>query len=160
MEGTVPAPRTPEEDDLIKLCASLNSQGSKYIVIGGMAMNQHGMLRATEAIDLLVESSRENQAKVRKALEVLPDKAVREMAESDLDSFTVVRVADEVVVDLMLAACGITYDEAVNEIEMREVGGVSIPFPSARLLLRMKQTYRDKDIADRMFLEHKLGGES
>ncbi len=82
------------------------------------------------------------------------------MAESDLDSFTVVRVADEVVVDLMLAACGITYDEAVNEIEMREVGGVSIPFPSARLLLRMKQTYRAKDIADRMFLEHKLGGES
>jgi hypothetical protein len=74
MEGTVPAPRTPEEDDLIKLCASLNSQGSKYIVIGGMAMNQHGMLRATEDIDLLVESSRENQAKVRKALEVLPDK--------------------------------------------------------------------------------------
>ena len=160
MEGTVPSPRTPEEDDLIKLCASLNSQGSKYIVIGGMAMNQHGMLRSTEDIDLLVESSRENQEKVRKALEVLPDKAVREMAESDLDSFTVVRVADEVVVDLMLAACGITYDEAVNEIEIREVGGVSIPFPSARLLLRMKQTYRDKDIADRMFLQHKLGGES
>jgi hypothetical protein len=160
MEGTVPSPRTPEEDDLTKLCASLNSQGSKYIVIGGMAMNQHGMLRSTEDIDLLVESSRENQEKVRKALEVLPDKAVREMAESDLDSFTVVRVADEVVVDLMLAACGITYDEAVNEIEMREVGGVSIPFPSARLLLRMKQTYRDKDIADRMFLQHKLGGES
>ena len=160
MEGTVPSPRTPEQDDLIKLCASLNSQGSKYIVIGGMAMNQHGMLRSTEDIDLLVESSRENQEKVRKALEVLPDKAVREMAESDLDSFTVVRVADEVVVDLMLAACGITYDEAVNEIEMREVGGVSIPFPSARLLLRMKQTYRDKDIADRMFLQHKLGGES
>lgn len=160
MEGTVPSPRTPEEDDLIKLCAALNSQGSKYIVIGGMAMNQHGMLRATEDIDLLVESSRENQEKVRRALEVLPDKAVREMAESDLESFTVVRVADEVVVDLMLAACGITYDEAVNEIEMRKVGGVSIPFPSARLLLRMKQTYRDKDIADRMFLQHKLEGES
>jgi Nucleotidyl transferase AbiEii toxin, Type IV TA system len=160
MEGTVPSPRTPEEDDLIKLCAALNSQGSKYIVIGGMAMNQHGMLRATEDIDLLVESSRENQEKVRRALEVLPDKAVREMAESDLDSFTVVRVADEVVVDLMLAACGITYDQAVNEIEIREVGDVSIPFPSARLLLRMKQTYRDKDIADRMFLQHKLEGES
>lgn len=160
MEGTVPSPRTPEEDDLIKLCAALNSQGSKYIVIGGMAMNQHGMLRATEDIDLLVESSRENQEKVRRALEVLPDKAVREMAESDLESFTVVRVADEIVVDLMLAACGITYDEAVNEIEMRKVGGVSIPFPSARLLLRMKQTYRDKDIADRMFLQHKLGGET
>jgi len=91
MEGTVPSPRTPEENDLVKLCAALNSQDAKYIVIGGMAMNQHGMLRATEDIDLLVERSRENQQKVRTALEVLPDKAVREMAESDLDSFTVVR---------------------------------------------------------------------
>jgi hypothetical protein len=160
MEGTVPSPRTPEEDDLLKLCAALNSQGSKYIVIGGMAMNQHGMLRATEDIDLLVESSRENQEKVRRALEVLPDKAVKEMNETDLDSYTVVRVADEVVVDLMLAACGITYDEAVNEIETREIRGVSIPFASAALLLRMKQTHRDKDIADRMFLKHKLGGET
>jgi hypothetical protein len=160
MEGTVPSPRTPEEDDLLKLCAALNSQGSKYIVIGGMAMNQHGMLRATEDIDLLVESSPENQEKVRRALEVLPDKAVKEMNETDLDSYTVVRVADEVVVDLMLAACGITYDEAVNEIETREIRGVSIPFASAALLLRMKQTYRDKDIADRMFLKHKLGGET
>jgi hypothetical protein len=160
MEGTVPSPRTPEEDDLVKLCAALNSQGSKYIVIGGMAMNQHGMLRATEDIDLLVERSRENQEKVRKALEILPDKAVREMAEGDLDSFTVVRIADEIVVDLMLAACGIAYDEAVSEIETREIGGVSIPFASATLMLRLKQTYRDKDIADRTFLKHKLGGQA
>jgi hypothetical protein len=123
-------------------------------------MNQHGMLRATEDIDLLVERSRENQEKVRKALEILPDKAVREMAEGDLDSFTVVRIADEIVVDLMLAACGIAYDEAVSEIETREIGGVSIPFASATLMLRLKQTYRDKDIADRTFLKHKLGGQA
>lgn len=160
MEGTIPSPRTPEEDDLVKLCAALNSQGSKYIVIGGMAMNVHGMLRATEDIDLLIERSRENQNKVRKALQVLPDKAVNEMEENDLDSFTVVRVADEVVVDLMLAAGGITYDEAAAELDVREIRGVPIPFASAALLLRMKQTYRDKDMADRVFLQQKLAGNS
>jgi len=125
-----------------------------------MAMNQHGMLRATADIDLLLEGSRENQERVLKALEILPDKAVREVKENDLDEYTVVRVADEIVVDLMLAACGVTYDDAANEIEMREVQGVAIPFASAKLLLRTKQTYRERDIPDRIFLEEKLRREA
>lgn len=66
------------------------------------------------------------------------------------------RVADEIVVDLMLSACGVTYDEALTDIELRVVDGVSIPFVSANTLLKMKQTYRDKDIPDRIFLEEKL----
>ena len=156
MEETVPLPRTPEEDDLVKLCASLNAHGARYLVVGGMAMNQQGLLRATEDIDLLLDKSRENQAKVRKALEVLPDKAVREVSENDLDEYTVVRVADEIVVDLMLSACGVGYDDAVTEIESVVIQGVTIPFASAELLLRTKQTYRDKDIPDRIFLEQKL----
>lgn len=156
MEGTVPSPRTPEEDDLAKLCASLNAQGARYLVVGGLAMNQQGFLRATEDIDLLLENSRENQERVLKALEVLPDKAVREVNANDLDEYIVVRVADEIVVDLMLSACGVTYREALGEIETKHIQGVAIPFASARLLLRTKQTYRDKDIPDRIFLERKL----
>jgi PleD family two-component response regulator len=159
MEETVPSPRTPEEDDLVKLCAALNDRGALYIVVGGIAVNQQGFLRATEDIDLLLESSKSNQESVLRALEVLPDKAVLEVNEGDLDEFTVVRVADEVVVDLMLSTCGIVYDEAKAEIEAKEIRGVSIPFASAKLLLRMKQTYREKDIADRLFLEEKLRSE-
>src|SRR5450759_4789179 len=160
MEATVPPPRSPEDDDLVRLCAALNAEGGRYLVVGGMAMNQHGMLRATADIDLLLEGSRENQERVLRALEILPDKAVREVKENDLDEYTVVRVADEIVVDLMLSACGVTYDDAVDQIELRTIDGVSIPFPSARLLLRMKQTYRDKDLMDRKFLEAKLERES
>ena len=156
MEGSVPPPRSPEEDDLIRLCAALNAEGARYLVVGGMAMNQHGMLRATADIDLLLERSRDNQKRVRKALEILPDKAVREVNETDLDEYTVVRVADEIVVDLMLSACGVTFDDAVNEIETTEIRGVAIPFGSAKLLLRTKQTYRERDIPDRIFLERKI----
>jgi len=89
MEGTVPPPRTPEEDDLVRLCAALNGEGARYLVVGGMAMNQHGMLRATADIDLLLENSHENQKRVRKALEILPDKAVLEMTDNDLNEYTV-----------------------------------------------------------------------
>ncbi|HXD31727.1 MAG TPA: hypothetical protein VN643_11455 [Pyrinomonadaceae bacterium] len=56
----------------------------------------------------------------------------------------------------MLSAGGVTYKEAEEEIESREIDGVSIPFASAKLLLRTKQTFRDKDIPDRLFLERKL----
>jgi hypothetical protein len=44
----------------------------------------------------------------------------------------------------MLSACGVGYDDAANEIESVVFQGVPIPFASAKLLLRTKQTYRDK----------------
>lgn len=160
MEEALPLPRTPEEDDLVKVCAALNDQAALYVVVGGIAVIQQGFLRATEDIDLLLEGSRGNQEKALRALEVLSDKAVLEVRENDLDEYTVVRVADEIVVDLMLSTCGITYSEAAAEIETTEIRGVKIPFASARLLLRMKQTYRDRDIPDRNFLEEKLRTQS
>lgn len=157
MEGSLPSPRTPEEDDLAKLCASLNAEGARYLVVGGLAMNQQGFLRATEDIDLLLERSRDNQERVLKALEVLPDKAVRELNANDLEEYVVVRVADEIVVDLMLSACSVTFADTTGEIETKFIQSVPIPFASAKLLLRMTRTYRDKHIPDRIFLEQKLG---
>lgn len=65
----------------------------------------------------------------------------------------VVRVADEIVVDLMASASGIGYDEASKDIVWRELAGVQIPFASPALLWRMKRvTGRDKDAGDLSFL--------
>ena len=125
-----------------------------------MAIIQQGFLRATEDIDLLLERSHANQRRVLKVLEILPDKSVKELAETDLDEYLVVRVADEIVVDLRLSARRVTYDEVVDDMEIRVIEGVSIPFASASMLLKMKQTYRDKDIPDRIFLEEKLREET
>ena len=160
MENDPPteASRPPVQQDLVNLCRELNAQGARYIVVGGFAVIQHGFLRATEDIDLLIEGSSENQARVKKALESLPDKAVRELGDDDLRSYLVVRVADDVLVDLMLAACGIGYEEASREVENIVVLGVPIPFASPPLMLRMKQTHREKDALDRQFLAELLRG--
>jgi hypothetical protein len=117
-----------------------------------MAVIQAGFPRATGDIDLLVDVSPPNQERVRQALMHLPDQAVRDVAPDDLDRYAVVRVADEIVVDLMKAACGIAYAEASKEVEVVDIDGVPIPFASAELLLRMKDTYREKDKLDRAFL--------
>jgi hypothetical protein len=122
------------------------------VVIGGMAVIQAGFPRATGDIDLLIDSAAANQERVRQALMKLPDQAVRDVRPDDLDRYAVVRVADEIVVDLMKAACGIEYPEASGHVDVVEVDGVAIPFANPELLLRMKDTYRQKDAVDRAFL--------
>ncbi len=137
------------------LARELNRLGARYVVIGGVAMNRLGFIRATEDLDLLIARDRENQALVRRALEILPDKAVRELGpEEDLSTWVVVRVNDVITVDLMTEASGIGYAEAETGIEWVELTGVKVPFASAELMLRFKQSLREKDVMDRQFLEN------
>lgn len=151
--------RPPTVEDLVRLCRELNARGAEYLVIGGMAMINAGFVRTTEDIDLLIEGSASNQARVRQALSVLPDNAVRELTEDDLDRYTVVRVADEIVVDLMKSACGIDYHAARMGIVPMNVDDVRIPFAGPELLWKMKQTLREKDRQDLLFLRMLLGKE-
>lgn len=146
-------PREPGVEDLVDLCRALNEQGAQYVVVGGFAIRASGYLRRTMDIDLVIATDLENEARVYKALEILPDKAVRELKPGEVGEYIVVRVADEVVVDLMRSAAGIEFAEASKEIAVREVAGVSIPFASPRLLWRMKaHTHRPKDAGDLVFL--------
>jgi hypothetical protein len=148
--------RIPLPDDLVKICRELNARGARYMVVGGFAVIQHGFLRNTGDIDVLIEDSLENQIKTKRSLEILPDKAVLELGDDDIRDYVVVRVCDEVVVDLMTRACGVSYKDGESEIEIHTIDGVPIPFASAKLLLRTKQTFRDKDAEDRAFLEAKI----
>jgi hypothetical protein len=148
--------RPPTVDDLVKLCHELNAKGANYIVIGGMAMNQHGFVRATEDIDLLVDATADNLQKVKAALLQLPDQAAQALEPQDLQDYLVIRIADEIVVDLMQEACGVDYAEASADIIRVDLRGVSIPFANLALMWKLKQTVRAKDELDREFLRRKL----
>ena len=113
--------------------------------------------RRTMDVDLIVAADAENEAKVFAALSTLPDKAVRELQPGELQQNNVIRVADEIVVDLMRTAGGIDYAEAAKDVVVREVDGVPIPFASPRLLWRMKAvTHREKDASDLVFLRQRF----
>jgi hypothetical protein len=143
------------EADLVALCRELNQRGARYIVIGGFAVITAGLPRATGDIDLLVAIDRANEAKVFSALSTLPDNAVRELQPGELQQYNVIRVADEILIDLMGSAGGIEYEGAAKEVVVREIQGVPIPFASPRLLWRMKAlTHREKDAADLVFLRY------
>jgi len=146
-------PREPTVEDLRDLCRELNSRGANYVVIGGFAIRAANYGRRTMDVDLIVATDRENETKVFSALSTLPDNAVRELQPGELQKYNVIRVGDEIMVDLMRSAGGIEYAEAARETIIREVDGVPIPFASPRLLWRMKaNTHRAKDAADLVFL--------
>jgi len=147
--------RPPTEGDLVALCRELNRRQARYVVIGGFAIIAAGLPRVTGDIDLLVAADRENESKVFAALATLPDNAVRELQPGELEQYNVIRVADEILVDLMATAGGIVYAEAAESVIIREVDGVPIPFASPHLLWRMKATtHRAKDAGDLAFLRY------
>jgi len=147
------APREPTVEDLRDLCRELNQRGAQYLVIGGFAMRAANYNRTTMDVDLLVAADLENEAKVFSALATLPDNAVRELQPGELQKHNIVRVGDEILVDLLRSAGGMDYAEASKDVVVREVDGVPIPFASPRLLWRMKAvTHREKDAGDLVFL--------
>lgn len=144
--------RSPEFEDLLSLCKALNDEGARYILIGGFAVVLHGAIRTTKDIDLLVDPSENNIGKIKRALSYLPDNAISQMSENEVEKYQVVRIADEIVIDLLAKACGISYSDAEKEIEWVEIEGITIPIAGKKLLIKMKDTWRPSDKADVNFL--------
>jgi hypothetical protein len=148
-------PREPTIEDLRDLCRELNRRAARYVVVGGFAMRAANYTRRTMDVDLLVAADLENESRVFSALATLPDNAVRELKPGELQKYNVIRVGDEILVDLMRSAGPVNYEEASKDVVIREVDGVPIPFASPRLLWRMKAiTHREKDAGDLVFLRH------
>lgn len=152
--------RAPRVDDLARIFQALNAAEARYVLIGGFAVIAHGAGRTTQDVDLLVDDAPANVARVTQALAVLADHAALDVAPDDVRRFTVVRIADEIVVDLMARACGVTYAEAIRDAETFEIGGVDVPVASKRTLIRTKDTVRPSDRADCEYLEARLADEN
>lgn len=148
--------RSPQLEDLAGICQRLNEAGARYIVVGGFAIVQAGYPRFTEDIDLLIETSIGNEQIVIQVLGELPDKAALQVRPGDVAEYGVVRIGDEVLIDLMKSGCGVTYEDAIKDAVWRDLQGVRIPFASRSTLWKMKQTVREKDVPDRLFLAKSL----
>ena len=96
-----------------------------------MVMADNRPSRELESREPTVEDLRDL---CRSSLSTLPDNAVRELQPGELQKYNVIRVGDEILVDLMRSAGGIDYAEAAKDVVVREVDGVPIPFASPRLL--------------------------
>lgn len=143
---------TPANLPLLRVCRLLNEAGARYLIIGGQACILHGLVRTTEDVDLLVESSEDNCQRVIAALSRLADGAARELTPRDILENVVIKIADEVEVDVSIHAWKLAYPDAAPNALSREIDGVTIPYLSLDDLISSKDTYRDRDTWDRLRL--------
>jgi len=143
------------EDLFLKLFARFRDEGVEYVLIGGQAVRLNGYLRATEDVDVLVRPTRDNGRKVKQAMDFL-----QSAGELDPEWFEQgggepenIRVADDLIVDLLFAANGETY--ASVQPFVREVLVEQVPVRVLNIdgLLRTKTDYREKDVLDKRVLE-------
>ncbi|MBI4886224.1 MAG: hypothetical protein HY824_03955, partial [Acidobacteria bacterium] len=63
---------------------------------------------------------------------------MNDVDDDDLARYSVVRIADEIVVDLMAKACGVDYADASRDAVEMLFADVTIPVASPRTLIRTK----------------------
>lgn len=142
--------------DLRTLLTNLQENGVEYILIGGQSLALHGFPRATEDVDLVVPFDEENGKKLIKALAFL--KFANELksewftAEANKDEIQNIRIQDDLVVDILFAANGQTYQSLLPHIKTISFDGMSIRTLDIDGLLKTKTDSREKDVIDRAVL--------
>ena len=149
-------------DALLDLLRRFQAEGVDYVLVGGHAVRLNGFNRNTEDIDILLPSSLENGEKVIRALSFLP--ASKEL---DVQWFAPpagepenIRVADALLIDLLFAANGQSYESLQDHVRTLTVDGVQIRTRDIEGPLKTKTEYRDKDRIDRealLRLKQQLG---
>jgi hypothetical protein len=133
---------------LLRVCSLLNKHDAKYLVIGGRACWLHGYVRATLDVDILIPEDLENHERIIAALSELKDGFAAELTAQDFVDNIVVKIADEVEVDVSTRAWKVTYDEAQASALHRTINKVQVPYVDLQTLIRSKSTPRQQDRVD------------
>ena len=144
-------------DDALRVIASLNQAGVDYVVVGGVALNVHGLIRATEDLDLFVRPDPENIERLRVALRaVWPDPHIDQITAEDLcGDYPSIRYGPpegSLYLDILTRLGEATHFSDL-QYEEKVVEGVRVRVATPRTLYRMKRgTVRPIDHADALAL--------
>ena len=139
---------------LVRMLAGFAEEGVDYVLIGGQAVRLNGFSRATEDVDVLVRSGRDNGERIKRALSFLSSAAEinADWFEPSLGEIENIRIADELLVDLLFAANGQTYESVQPHVRRIDVEGVEVRVLDIDGLLKTKTDYREKDLLDKQML--------
>jgi hypothetical protein len=137
-----------EQVPLLRVCSLLNDHGAKYLIVGARACWLHGYIRATMDVDILIPEDLENHTRVIAALSELEDHAAAELTPQDLVENLVVKIADEVEVDVSTRAWKVRYADAIGTSLKTTIEGVKVPYLDLQTLIKSKSTQREQDKVD------------
>ena len=130
------------------MCALLNAEDARYVVVGATAMQLWGTSRATRDIDILIQPTIENATRVLRALSALPFGIAGEIDPAEILRKPVTMIGDNPNVDVLTRAWNVQWTDAERELAAFEVESVPVPTISLNLLIESKRTGRTQDLAD------------
>jgi hypothetical protein len=131
-----------EFERFLDVVRALGREQVDYVLVGGVAVNLHGIVRATEDIDFFVRPEPENVERLKQALRSLwKDPEIEEIRAEDFETYPTLRYGppgDELVIDI-LTRLGTAFSFEDIVAEDVEIEGVRIRVATPETLVRMKR---------------------
>lgn len=136
------------QKDLREFIELLNSTGAEYLIVGGYAVAFHGYPRFTGDIDLLIEVSPANVAKIVQAMRRFGFGGVN--SDELLKPGVIFQLGRPPYrIDLVTAIDDVSFEEAWKSRVAGDLDGLPVQFIGREQLIRNKRASgRAKDIAD------------
>ncbi len=143
---------TPVGNDFLDLLSALRASNARFLVVGAHALGVHGVPRATADLDVWIEPTAENAARVWQALAAFgaPLRALG-VSESDLATpdMVIQLGLPPARIDLLTGVTGLDFEDAWKDRLVAPFAGLDVPFLGRRSFLRNKRaTGRLRDLAD------------
>jgi hypothetical protein len=150
-------------EKLIAFLSALGDQKVDYVLVGGIGLTVHGIVRATQDVDLFVRPEAQNIACLRAALRVIfpRDASIDEITAEDLaGQYPAIRYNSpdgSLQLDLV-ARLGEAFSYEDLRFEEKVYEGVTVRVATPRTLYLMKRdTVRLQDRADAQALKEAFG---
>ncbi|MDI6736682.1 MAG: hypothetical protein QME42_10925 [bacterium] len=154
--------------DYLGIITAFNKKQIKYIIVGGMAINLHGIPRMTYDIDLILDLEDDN---LTKFLNLLKEWGFKPKVPVDIMDFANKEKRDDWIKNKNMKAFNlinpdwamseidviintpIDYKKGIKNVNYISLGNISVPTISIGDLIKMKQvTDRRQDAADIRYL--------
>ena len=155
-------PRRVDRDEIIRVLRAFETAGLEYVLIGAAALGFHGLVRATEDLDLVIRATPENVEKLRAALREAyeGDPHIDEISSADLlGEYPAVRYyppSGDLYFDV-LARLGDAASFETVESEIKEIQGTRVRVATPAALYHLKKgTIRAIDHQDAAALRERF----
>ena len=143
-----------DRDEMLRVLRAFEEQGLEYVLIGATAMGFHGLVRATEDVDLFVRATPANVERLKNAFRAAyaDDPNVDEISAADLlGDYPSVRYyppTGDLYFDVMTRLGEAASFETVDS-EVKEIEGIHVRVATPAALYRLKKgTVRPLDRRD------------
>lgn len=134
---------------LNNLYVELEKHKVRYLVVGGMAVNYYGIIRATKDIDIFLEATDENVVRLLQAMETAGFETAKEASPEKMLKVDLTVFKDILRVDVMTKIAGLEFEKAWKRRNIIRLKKMQVPIPSLEDLITSKQyTGRTIDEAD------------